>query len=111
MRAWIGDRHEALSRHLHRALIAVAALVFGGLMAIALVRGNSWLDALGWAAPGAMPWLVWAALLSLLRRAGSGVYHPPVGGRELTPGRRRLALVVLVVFLLIFTPVPLVPAL
>ena len=81
------------------------------MLAVARVRGASWTDSIGWAIPGALPWMVWAALLALLRRAGQGVYHPPVGEGELTPGRRRLALIVLVVFLLIFTPVPLVPAL
>ena len=111
MRAWIGDRHEGLSARLHKALIAVSIVVAGGMLAVARARGNSWIDSLGWAIPGAMPWLVWAVLLALLRRAGQGVYHPPVGTGELTPGRRRLALCVLVVFLLIFTPVPMVPAL
>ena len=111
MRAWIGNRHEQLSAQLHKALLAVAAIVFAAMLALALSRGTAPLEAVEWAFPAAMPWLVWAGLLGLLRRAGSGVYHPPVGQGELTPGRRRLALCVLVVFLLIFTPVPMVPAL
>jgi membrane-associated protease RseP (regulator of RpoE activity) len=111
MRAWIGDRHEGLSAKLHRALIAVAVVVFAAMLAIALSRGTPWLDALAWAGPAALPWMVWAALLALLRRGSAGVYHPPIGKGELTPGRRRLALCVLVVFLLILTPVPMVPAL
>jgi membrane-associated protease RseP (regulator of RpoE activity) len=111
LRAWIGDRHERVSALLHRALLAVAVLVAAVMLAIARARGAGWGDALAWAGPGASPWLVWAGLLLLLRRAGGGRYHPPVGAGELSPGRRRLARLVLVVFVLIFTPVPLVPAL
>jgi membrane-associated protease RseP (regulator of RpoE activity) len=111
MRAWIGDRHEGLSAKLHKALIAVGIVVFVAMLALALSRGTGWFDALVWAGPAALPWLVWAGLLQLLRRGSDGVYHPPIGTGELTPGRRRLALCVLVVFLLILTPVPMVPAL
>jgi membrane-associated protease RseP (regulator of RpoE activity) len=111
MRAWLGDRHEGVSARLHKALIVVAVIVFAVMVAIARSRGTGWVDALEWAGPAALPWCVWALLLQGLRRASSGVYHPPVGGGELTPGRRRLALCVLVVFLLILTPVPMVPAL
>ncbi len=111
LRAWIGDRHEKVSLVLHKLLLVVAALVCAGMMIVAMAWGHDWLDALAWAAPGATPWLTWALLLFLLRRASDGVYHPPVGEGALTPGRRRLALAVLVVFLLILTPVPLVPAL
>jgi membrane-associated protease RseP (regulator of RpoE activity) len=111
MRAWIGDRHERLSARLHLALLAVGATVAASMFTVASVRGERWDDALGWAATGAIPWLTWSLLLLVLRRMGDGVYHPPVGEGALTPGRRWLARAVLVVFLLIFTPVPLVPAL
>jgi membrane-associated protease RseP (regulator of RpoE activity) len=111
LRAWIGERHERVSARLHQALLAVAVVVAGGMIAVARVRDASWQDALGWAATGAIPWLVWAVLLAVLRRAGDGRYHPPVGEGALSPGRRRLALLVLVVFVLIFTPVPMVPPL
>ncbi len=111
LRAWIGDRHERVSAKLHVAMLGVAACVGVGMVAVARSRGNGWEDSLWWAFPGVMPWLVWSTLLLLLRRAGDGQYHPPVGEGSLTPGRRRLALVVLVVWLLIFTPVPMVPAL
>ncbi len=112
MRAWIGDRHERLSARLHTALLAVAVAVFGGMVVVARSRDVPWDDAAMWAVSGALPWVTWTILLALLRRAGDGNYHPPVGdGNPLTPGRRRLAAIVLVVFVLIFTPVPMVPAL
>jgi hypothetical protein len=60
---------------------------------------------------GGLPWLVWAMMIALMRRSTGGAYHPPVGDQPLTPGRRWLALLTAVVFLLIFTPVPLRPTL
>jgi Zn-dependent protease len=111
VRAWIGDRHEALSARLHVGLLAVAVVVGTAMIFIAHGRGTPWLDAAQWAAFGVAPWLTWAVMLALLRRAGDGSYHPPVGDAGLSPGRRRLAAFVVAVFLLIFTPVPMVPAL
>jgi len=111
LRAWIGDRHERVSAKLHKALLGVAIVVGAGMLIIARTRGHDWTDSLLWALPGVTPWLTWALLLGLLKRAGDGSYHPPVGDGALSPGRRRLALAVLVVWLLIFTPVPMVPAL
>jgi len=111
LRAWIGERHEALSARLHQALPLIAATVAGGMVLIARLHGKGWIDSLEWAVSGSLPWLVWAALLLVLRRSGDGRYHPPVGEDELSPGRRRVALLVLVVFVLIFTPVPMVPPL
>lgn len=111
LRAWIGDRHERVSAVLHAGLLVAGALVAGGLLALARARGAGWGEAAGWAVPAALPWVVWAALLAGLRRAGDDEYHPPVGGAPLTAGRRRLAAAMLVVFVLILTPVPLMPAL
>jgi hypothetical protein len=42
----------------------------------------------------------------LLRRASGGVYHPPVAGAAPTAGRRILVAAMAIVFLLLFTPVP-----
>ena len=110
MRAWIGYRHERISARLHLAMLAVAVGVASCMVAVARVRGVGWEDAGWWAVSGALPWVTWSVLLAVLRRAGDGRYHPPVGEGALSPGRRRLAAVVLVVFF-IFTPVPMVPAL
>ena len=50
----------------------------------------------GW--PG---WFVWAGLVAFI-----GVGHPPATGESLSPGRLSLAWVCLIIFILIFTPVP-----
>ncbi|MCB9562441.1 MAG: site-2 protease family protein [Kofleriaceae bacterium] len=110
VRAWLGDRHERMSAVLHKLLVVMAVVVGAAMTALARARGHGWADALQWSAFGATPWLTWALMLALLRRAGDGHYHPPVGGGDLSPGRQRLAIGVVCVFLLIFTPVPMVPA-
>lgn len=58
------------------------------------------LGVLGW--PG---WFVWAGLLAFI-----GVKHPPATGEPLDARRMALAWVCLVIFVVIFTPVPIQPA-
>jgi len=57
-----------------------------------------------------MPWMVWTILLGWMRR-NAGEYHPPVGEVPLDPMRKKLALAMLVLFVLIATPVPFRPVL
>ncbi len=52
-----------------------------------------------------MFWLMWFGLLHLLRRMTGG-YHPPTEEGELTPARRAVAVLSLVVFALLFMPTP-----
>jgi membrane-associated protease RseP (regulator of RpoE activity) len=105
--AYFGGKHERFSGLLHWALLIVGAIVAGWLALDAMSVGMPFDEALRYGFWSALPWLVWAGLLLLMRRLSGGIYHPPVSEEELTPGRKRLALVMLVVFLLIFTPVPL----
>lgn len=111
MRAWLGERHERLSAIFHGALLAVGAIAGGVLVVQARGAGLGWVDAGTYALSGVLPWLVWAAVLSALRRMAGDEYHPEVHGPPLSPGRRRLAQAMVVVFLLLFVPVPLRPAL
>lgn len=111
MRAGLGDRHEKLSAVLHRGLLLVALATGGYLFALARAKDAGVLAALGFAAWGAMPWLVWSIALAIMRNLAGGEYHPPVGGPPLTAGRRRLVWVMSLVFLLLFAPVPMRPTL
>jgi membrane-associated protease RseP (regulator of RpoE activity) len=61
---------------------------------------------LGVAIGNSLTWLVWYGLLGLLARA-MGPDHPPVEAGELSPGRRRIAMVCLALFVLLFMPTPL----
>jgi len=54
-----------------------------------------------------MNWLVWAFIILIVRRAGKGASHPPVGPGRLSRRHRVLGITTLVIFVLIFMPVPL----
>jgi membrane-associated protease RseP (regulator of RpoE activity) len=105
--AWLGPRHERMSGWLHRLLLVVGAAVVAFLLAEGRSAGWTWEDSLTRAALAGMPWLVWAVLLLVMRRLSGGVYHPPVEGEPLSRGRRVLAAVMVIVFVLLFTPIPL----
>jgi membrane-associated protease RseP (regulator of RpoE activity) len=51
-------------------------------------------------------WLLWFVLLALLRRAGGGVAHPPTDPGELSPMRRIIAAMCLLMFVVLFMPTP-----
>ncbi|MBI4511342.1 MAG: site-2 protease family protein [Deltaproteobacteria bacterium] len=109
--AYFGDRHEKGSRWLHRGLLLVGLVVLVMLAwearAIGLRPGSS----LAHGAMGAAPWFTWALLLLGMRRISGGQYHPPVGADPLTGSRRVLFWLMVAVFVLLFTPVPMREAL
>jgi membrane-associated protease RseP (regulator of RpoE activity) len=109
--AVFGDRHERYARWLHRGLGVVGVVVCLMLALDARDAGRTPLASLLYGVEGALPWLVWIVLLLVMRRFTGGRYHPPVGDDELSPSRRTVCLVVAVVFMLLFTPVPMREAL
>jgi membrane-associated protease RseP (regulator of RpoE activity) len=104
--AFFGERHEGRARWLHRGLLVVGAGVLAWLLVDFVRSGASAGEALGYSALGALPWVVWALMILGMRRMAGGMYHPPVDDAPLSPSRRALFWLVAVVFLLIFTPIP-----
>jgi membrane-associated protease RseP (regulator of RpoE activity) len=104
--AYFGDRYDTVSRWLHRGL-PVLGVGVSAYVVLDLLRkvGPDQAVGLGWGA--GFPWLIWWGLLQVFRRMSRGRYHPPVGEEPLTRGRRRLCLLMIVVFGLIFIPIPL----
>jgi len=104
-RAALGQAHEKMSQRLH-VILPVIGLVVGGVMFVLAREADKDLtDSLSYASHGLIPWLVWTLLLGWMRRS-AGEYHPPVGDTPLDPRRRRYAIAMLVIFILIATPVP-----
>jgi membrane-associated protease RseP (regulator of RpoE activity) len=104
-RAALGAKHETWSARLNIALPAIG-LVVGGIMFVAARNaGKDLADALFYAKDGVIPWAIWAVLLGLMRRS-AGEYHPPVDETPLDGKRRVFAIVMLLIFVLIVTPVP-----
>ena len=109
-RAALGDSHEKWSGRLHIALPIIGFTVVGVMIAMARHAGRDWSDSLSYASNGGLPWLIWTLLLGWMRRS-AGMYHPPVGDVPLDPLRKKLAVGMLILFLLIATPVPFRPVL
>jgi membrane-associated protease RseP (regulator of RpoE activity) len=89
--ALLERRFATLSRLLHGMLLVAFAynyLAFGSIE------------------PG-LVWIVWFALLLVLRRAGGGLEHPPTDPGTLSIGRRAIAVGCLVLFALLYMPTPL----
>ena len=104
---WLGhQRHDRFSAWLHRMLLAIGVVVAGALTLLAHRDGHSWGASAQHGAESALPWAVWTLMIYVMRRMAGGVYHPPVSGEILHPRQRRIAILILVVLVLIFTPVP-----
>jgi membrane-associated protease RseP (regulator of RpoE activity) len=103
--AYFGDRYHQMSRWLHRLLPLLGVGVSTYVVFELLQRAELDLAlGLGWSA--GFPWLIWFGLLSLFKRLSKGQYHPPVGEDPLTRRRRRVCVLMIVVFVLIFVPIP-----
>ncbi len=109
-RAAFGDAHERWSKRLHVALPIVGLSVATVMFVLARNAGRDLWGAVSYASHGAIPWTAWALLLGWMRQS-AGEYHPPVDDVALDPMRKRMALGVLVLFVLIATPVPFRPVL
>jgi membrane-associated protease RseP (regulator of RpoE activity) len=65
-------------------------------------------SSIGWdlAVPNSLFWLMWFVVLGIIARASGGAEHPPTEPGELSPKRRIVAAVTLVLFVLLFMPTP-----
>jgi len=103
--ACFGDGYVRLSRLLHRAL-PLLAVVASGYTVLELSRKAPLEASLALGLPAGVAWVLWWGLLHLLKKLSGGQYHPPVGDEPLTPGRRALCWLVLILFALILIPIP-----
>lgn len=105
--ALFGDRYERLARKLHHGLLVLALCAWaynGWELSQALPLGLGLLQA---SVQSGSLWFVWWVILMVIKRVSGGVYHPQVGADPLTAGRRALCIGMLVLFALIFAPIPL----
>jgi membrane-associated protease RseP (regulator of RpoE activity) len=109
-KAALGDSHEKWSARLHVALPIIGIVIGAVMLVSARSSGHDWWESTSYAGSGLTPWMVWTLLLGLMRR-NAGEYHPPVGEAPLDPRRKRYAIAMLVIFVLIATPVPFRPVL
>ena len=109
--AYFGNRYNRFARAIHRLLPVMAIGVFAWVMRVVRAEaGERWNWRLGANIAGnaALFWLVWYVLLTILGRfSGGGIEHPAVDEQHLPASRRALFWLVLLVFAVIFMPVPL----
>jgi membrane-associated protease RseP (regulator of RpoE activity) len=101
--ALFGLRQNRYARILHRLLLVIFA---GNVVHFAwpLLARRDFAD-LGQALGNASFWLVWYFLIALVMRLG-GRDHPPTEPGQLSPARKALAVLSLVLFVLLFMPTP-----
>ena len=101
--ALLGDRYPRLSRFVRAAVLPLAFGVALWLGAPAFAAGRRG-DALwGEAGVPGMQWFIWWLLLSWMGRR-SEQEHPPTDPGPLSPGRRAVAVVTLLLFVALFMP-------
>ena len=103
--AYFGEKYAAFSSWIHRGLLFLAVIASGyTILELNLKAPIAVAMALGWGA--GFSWIIWWALLKLMKKLSKGQYHPPVGQDQLTTGRRRICMVMMIIFILIFIPIP-----
>lgn len=104
--ALFGTRQDRFARIFRAALLPLFVYNAASLMLpVALGRSTqSYLQAF----MDSLFWLLWFVLLGLVSRFSGGARHPPTEPGELSPVRRVVAGITLVLFVLLFMPTPLV---
>jgi membrane-associated protease RseP (regulator of RpoE activity) len=107
--AYFGNRYNRFASRLHGLLPFGALAAF--LWVLRLVRlesGEHWdlSTATSIALGAAFPWLVVYLVLRIVRALSGGDNHPPVDAQPLPRSRRLLFCLMVVVFVLVFMPVP-----
>jgi membrane-associated protease RseP (regulator of RpoE activity) len=100
--ALLGPRQNKYSRYARFALLALFPLNLA-LYGLPVLRTGTWHDALDTGLSAGLSWLVWFVVLTALARVG-GSKHPPTEPGELSPLRKMIAVVSLVIFALLFMP-------
>jgi membrane-associated protease RseP (regulator of RpoE activity) len=103
--ALLGPAQNRISAWIHGSMVALAVAI--GMLngSGAFLAGKSLETVVQEGMTGSF-WLAWAAVLYLLKRIGRG-YHPPVSeDAALGRGRTVLGVATLILFLLLFMPVP-----
>jgi membrane-associated protease RseP (regulator of RpoE activity) len=102
--ALFGERQEAFSQRLRALLPLLAigtALLYGLPAYLHGERGDALMNELS----NGMHWFVWWLILVILRRT-SGLEHPPTEPGSLSPRRRLVAALTLLIFFLLVMPSP-----
>jgi membrane-associated protease RseP (regulator of RpoE activity) len=107
--AYFGNGYNRFARRLHRLLpLGALAVVIWAYFTLQREAGGAWNPnaGIGLAVEAASPWVIWYVMVSLMRVLSPGDYHPPVDDKPLPRSRRGLFGLMVVVFAVVFMPVP-----
>jgi membrane-associated protease RseP (regulator of RpoE activity) len=102
--ALFGTRQDGFARLFRAALLPLFLFNLASLL-WPVLRGES-TQTYFQAAMNSVFWLLWYAVLGVVGRFSGGAVHPPTEPGELSPVRRVVAAVTLVLFVLLFMPTP-----
>jgi membrane-associated protease RseP (regulator of RpoE activity) len=107
--AYFGNGYNRFAQRLHRLLpLGALAVVIWAYFTLQREAGGAWNPnaGIGFAVEAASPWVIWYAMISLMRLLSPGDYHPAVDDKPLPRSRRGLFWLMVVVFAAVFMPVP-----
>ncbi len=107
--AYFGNGYNRFAQRLHRLLpLGALAVVTWAYFTLQREAGGAWNPnaGIGFAVEAASPWVIWYAMISLMRLLSPGDYHPAVDDKPLPRSRRGLFWLMVVVFAVVFMPVP-----
>jgi membrane-associated protease RseP (regulator of RpoE activity) len=102
--ALLGERQQRIAYWLRRSLILLF-LYNVTRFVVPVLLGRSELSLL-LAFSNSMFWLIWFLVLGAIARASGGEQHPPYEPGPLSPARRVVGVLCLVLFVLLFMPTP-----
>jgi membrane-associated protease RseP (regulator of RpoE activity) len=103
--AWLGERHHRIAHWVRNSLLLLFAYNVTTFV-LPVWRGAS---AMGYseAIGNSLFWLFWFVITGAMARFSGGAEHPPCEPGTLTPTRRRVAILCLILFVGLFMPTPL----
>ena len=102
--ALFGERQHELARWVRRSLLLLFAFnLIRFVLPVALHKSTL---GYGFAVSNSFFWLIWFGFTGLIARISGGADHPPFEPGELGRGRRAVAWLCLIMFVLLFMPTP-----
>ncbi|HKO46703.1 MAG TPA: site-2 protease family protein [Polyangiaceae bacterium] len=102
--ALFGERQHVIARWLRRGLLLLFAYNLLKFVGPVIFRQDSL--GYGYAVVNSLFWLIWYGFTGVIGRMSGSADHPPFEPGELGPGRRAVAWLCLIMFVLLFMPTP-----
>ena len=102
--ALFGEQQNAIARWVRRGLLGLFAFNLARFVGPVLLHQSTL--GFGLAVSNSLFWLIWFGFTGLIGRLSGGADHPPFEPGELGRGRRAVAWLCLVMFVVLFMPTP-----